>query len=1002
MKNKKLSLLLSLAATFVVSVCATVGIWAGDAGAEETLGNPVLVGGEIAEEYVLGEYLNVPAAKITCGEQTADARIIIKKPNGELVQTSNVPLTQGGIYTVEYRASFGDQVKTVEKTFTVQTPLFSGQSKNTTAVYGEDSSQYQTGIKGANIDLAEGDILSYNDVIDLNECGGDFLEFFLPPTEGAGTADLRKLTITLTDLHNPNIQLTVVVQAPATYAGGDLWFYDYTYVLAGGQNQTPSGYEGEKLHVGDDWGKPIRNSFYGMHGSTVVVGTETLKLTYNQESNAVYANGEKVITLDDLNSFDNPWTGFTTGEVKMTIRGDKYNRPVARLMITKIGTNNLNQTILYDTEAPEITVDYDGYDGENLPAASKGYSYPVFNATAMDKAFGVLPVKTTVYYGYESSQRYQVAIKDGKFNTTRVGYYTIEYTSVDGYGNVGTETVVVECKDSSAAISASAQGEYATSGKTGDLLLPAEIAYEGGTGYVKTYATIKANGVEEVAMDDGFRPEKAVKHTVTLYAVDVLGKTATYSYDVDITANDSPVFLDEVVMPKFFLSGYNYTLPTLSAYDYSSGKEELSTTITVKDGGEARELTDGIGDFIADENGYATVVYNAVGKKGSSTKEYKVPVINTWLAEESIDMSKYFYGENITSVATGNSVNVSSTKDAEYTFINPVIANKFEMRFAITQNEFSCLQLVFADAIDPSIQFTVEIENAGEGNENALLKINGKATKERPSAGFYDGNLFTLYYNNVTNVLQEGVLLKQVVYNEDGSEFAGFPSKLMYVTAKVIGVNGNAEIAWTNFGGQILSDLDVDTIKPSIAISEEFASSYDYQSVCEIYSAISADVLSPETHGGLTVYDPEGNIVKDVDGMLLSNVPFDRSYFISLDYYGSYSVVYSSKDLFGREQEYFYALFVADYDAPVISLMGTIKTEASVGESINVVKAIAVDNVDGDTSIYTYVVDADGRVASVENGGSFVAKKAGVYEIRYMAFDSFGNLRIVTHKVTVA
>ena len=71
--------------------------------------------------------------------------------------------------------------------------------------------------------------------------------------------------------------------------------------------------------------------------------------------------------------------------------------------------------------------------------------------------------------------------------------------------------------------------------------------------------------------------------------------------------------------------------------------------------------------FIADEEGFATVIYTAVGEKGSATKEYKVRVIDTWAAEESLDMSKYFYGENITSVADSDSVKVSSTVDTEYT-----------------------------------------------------------------------------------------------------------------------------------------------------------------------------------------------------------------------------------------------------------------------------------------------------------------------------------------------
>jgi hypothetical protein len=323
------------------------------------------------------------------------------------------------------------------------------------------------------------------------------------------------------------------------------------------------------------------------------------------------------------------------------------------------------------------------------------------------------------------------------------------------------------------------------------------------------------------------------------------------------------------------------------------------------------------------------------------------------------------------------------------------------MRFAITQNEFSCLQLVFADAKDPSIQFTLEIENAGADEENALLKINGVATRERTSAGFHDGNVFTIYYNDTTKLIQEGVLLRQSVCNADGSLFEGFPSKLMYVTARIIGVEGNAEITWMNFGGQMLNDYDVDTIKPSIAISKEYESNYEYQSTCEIYPAISADVLSPETTGGLTVYDPEGNIVTDIEGTLLSNVPFDRSYFVTLEYYGSYTIEYCSEDWFGREQEYYYALFVADYDAPIISLMGTTQTEVALGKEIKIVQAVAQDNIDGETAVYTYLVDPDGLVVKVTNGGTFVATKKGVYEIRYMSFDSFGNLRIVSRKVTV-
>ena len=344
MKNKKK--FITLAAAFVLTVCASVGVWVYGARAQGTPGEASLVGGEINTEYLLGDSLSIPAAQIVCDGETADAKVIITKPNGELVQTSNMSLSEGGVYTVEYRAVFGGKVKTVEKTFTVQTPLFSVGSSNSYAAYGEDKSQYKTGIKGVNVDLAEGDTLIYNDIIDLNASEGHFLEFMMLPNDGAGTYDLRKLTVTLTDLHDPSIKLTVIAQCPADDGDSNKWEYENVYMQSGGQNQTPTGLEGTKVHAGNDWGAPTRFSFYGMHGSSVAIGTETIKLIYDKDKNAVYANGVRIVGLDDLNYFNEEWNGFTTGEVTMTIKGDRYVTPVAHMLITKIGVNNLNQVIM--------------------------------------------------------------------------------------------------------------------------------------------------------------------------------------------------------------------------------------------------------------------------------------------------------------------------------------------------------------------------------------------------------------------------------------------------------------------------------------------------------------------------------------------------------------------------------------------------------------------------------------------------------------------------------
>ena len=865
--------------------------------------------------------------------------------------------------------------------------------------------------------MAKGDILTYNDIIDLRKSNGQIIDFFLLPTDGVGTKDLKKLTITLTDLYDPNVQLTIILQCANDHGGSNKWWFDWTYVLAGGQNQTPTGVEGkgtqnEKKWVGGDWGSVVPYSFYGTRSNgngASVVGTESLNVSYNDAENTVYVGNTEIINLSDLKYFDDPWAGFKTGEVKMSISGDGFSLGVANIMITRIASQNLKREYFTDNEAPEISVDFEGYDENNLPTAGKGLSYPAFSAKASDKVFGDVDVKTTVYYNYESQQRYQIDIKDGKFATDKIGYYTIEYLAYDGFKNEGKKLVTVYCGETAPAISVEPVGEYETSGGTGALILPAAIKGNGGTGTVKTYATAQSqNGGEAFVIDEGFRPEEEGIYTITLYAVDMLGKTATFTYDLTISINDNPVFIEEPILPRFFLQGYNYTLPTIPAYDYSSGaeREQIQTTIAIrdgKDGGQERDLDANVTDFVADANGYATVIYKATGAKGSNTIEYPVRVIDGWrdINSYSIDMKKYFYGENIEVTDDAECIKVSSSVDTSYTFVNPVIAHRFETKFAIIDGRFDCLQLVLEDSEDPSIKFTIELDNSYGGEENSLLRVNGQTLKYRPWANFDNGSDFLFIYDETNNTLQVETSYRCTVTNADGSAFTGFPSGRIYVTVNVMGVVGGAKIGWKNLGGQILSESDFDTIAPSIKLSAEYDSRYSIHTVAEIYSAVAADVLSPEVYTSMTVRDPNGKIVTDINGLKLQDVPFDRSYFINLEMYGSYSVKYSAMDWMEREQDYPFALLVVDDQAPVITLNGTIKSEVKQGKEIKVATATAMDNVDAEVEVYVYLVDASGIISKVTLGKSVKLTQKGVYQLRYMAVDKFGNLNILYYDIAV-
>ena len=163
-KNKNLFITVALALLFFV--CAALGIFISNAHAQENAAL-TLIGGEIEENYILNDVIEIPAAKLAYGGETKDAEISVIKPDGERVRSAKVKLTEGGEYKAEFKALFSGRAKTVEKAFTVHIPLFSNTSKKTSWEYGVDDSDYQTGKEGVKVRLAKGDILTYNDIMNI-------------------------------------------------------------------------------------------------------------------------------------------------------------------------------------------------------------------------------------------------------------------------------------------------------------------------------------------------------------------------------------------------------------------------------------------------------------------------------------------------------------------------------------------------------------------------------------------------------------------------------------------------------------------------------------------------------------------------------------------------------------------------------------------------------------------------------------------------------------------
>jgi hypothetical protein len=71
------------------------------------------------------------------------------------------------------------------------------------------------------------------------------------------------------------------------------------------------------------------------------------------------------------------------------------------------------------------------------------------------------------------------------------------------------------------------------------------------------------------------------------------------------------------------------------------------------------------------------------------------------------------------------------------------------------------------------------------------------------------------------------------------------------------------------------------------------------------------------------------------------------------------------------------------------------------GKQITVAKATATDNVDGEVDVYVYLVNPSGVITKVTLGQKVKLTEKGVYQLRYLAVDKFGNLSILYYDITV-
>lgn len=644
--------------------------------------------------------------------------------------------------------------------------------------------------------------------------------------------------------------------------------------------------------------------------------------------------------------------------------------------------------------APDITVDFGEYSSENIPQAVKGKPYKLFAASAEDVYCEEVSVDTKVYLHYLEDAKTLISLENNVVTPEYYGVYTVEYKAIDEFGNTSVYTYDFLCEDvETLSVSLSEKVETTVVGTETAI---ADFDYENEFGFVTTKITAThENGksvdlTEKTAFVPMYVGEYTIEYTCTDYNLEV-----KEAYTLTVEENDNPVFLTRASMPKYFVVGQEYTLPSVEAYQFLTGKPiSVTPAVTVQVGKENAQKLDGY-TFIPDTAGAVTITYTAFSGENAVSQEYSARVIDVGEVGTTFDIAKYFYSADALVTVDTESVTVATQTDgARVEFINALPSREFLFEFSATAQSlnFETFTVYLQDSADESVQ--LELTYGNVGRKDSYFSINGKSYEVKGAA-----SVQSISYNEAKGTIQLG--LKDF---EGPFGFEGFPSGKIYFSFGFGGVSGKAEIDVHSINNHIFMETGGDDFAPQIWFNLSTRDSYTIGDTFELFEIEYGDVLDTNTDLYLDVISPSEKYVTSEQGILLQNYKGDmKGISFRLTEYGDYFITIIALDGSSNRQNYSYCIKVIDAVAPQATLEQKIPTSLKVDEAFTVSDVIVTDDVsDADKcTVKVFFFGLNGNFRELEIGKSYNLKEAGTYYLYYMVADEAGNTLIMRNTITV-
>lgn len=947
----------------------------------------------------LGDVLELPQQTITFDGKTYNYDNVVYYPDGIAYKGESFNIDQAGLYTVEYRFVKDNVIYEYSVSFVVNDKIYSFNTDTSSAYLGETT--YDTTQSGLNIFLKQGDIFTYNKVIDMSDNTKDvlLLELLVTPLM-SGTQELQEFQVIFTDIYDSSNYITIDFLDHK-----DLRESCYAKIAPAGEEL--SGYSPDKsTYYVKDWGTFFRTSLYGLEN----VVNCPIKLWFDSETKEMFVshgyNIKRLISdLDDYGCYGNIWEGFTTGECLMTIKGVSWKSAQAGFFLKTVDGEDVTSSNYYDTEGPSITVDLIGYTEDNLPLAVVGLKYPLFSGNAMDSYTGKAKLHTEVYLDYGKQTQKQISVYDDAFTPYTSGKYTIVYSAYDNYGNRSEKLLIVNAVNQSPAIDidcASSDGAI-----VGIKYTVPTVSVNGGCGKIDVVAYVEQNGSYVVA-DKELIFETAGDYKIKYVATDYLGNEQEFILTVTATYADTPVFVGAPDYSSTLLSGKVYKVKDFTAKYYSEEvkgeKAEIKVYLVDKNGKTLLQNSTFIPE-VENSGDSVQLIYEAGygEKKTECTYNFVVNVVNN--EPYSYFAQNYFNVSNNGSVkATEDGVVIGvSSSDSDIVFAQNVVANGFKIVFDVNakKNSVGAIVIKLYDSENRNNALKFKIINTKAAT--SYISVNDGAIAEMK--GSFVGTsdyLFELSYNNDTFIVKDAdSYSKTMVTNANGDAFNGFTSGLIYFTIEFEDVTGETEIIVKQICNQNLNNETNDLVDPQAAlIGGEYAKNVKKGEIVTVKGIVFADVLSLNTAATYSV-TYNGKLCTSTTGVKLSSITHTDLYSFTCSDYGNYLITYSISDDSGNTYYYAHTISVIDDVLPEIIVSGKISNSYKNGKTITLPSATATDNIDEKVDIMVAVYLPDGLRGYYKPGDKVTFTQKGAYTIKYIAVDTAGNMAEVVYITNV-